>query len=66
MVNSVSLAIAALKEIYRIISEMSVEEAYRYIRSGVLKYYSSVLYSEDVIEGSLAFVEKRDSVWKGR
>lgn len=51
LVNSAPLAIAALKEIYRTTSEMPVEEAYRYIRSGVLKHYPSVLHSEDAIEG---------------
>ncbi len=34
---------------------MPVEEAYRYIRSGVLKHYPSVLHSEDAVEGPLAF-----------
>lgn len=52
LVNSAPLAIAALKEIYRTTSEMPVEEAYRYIRSGVLKHYPSVLHSEDAIEGA--------------
>ncbi len=67
LVNSAPLAIAALKEIYRTTSEMPVEEAYRYIRSGVLKHYPSVLHSEDAIEGSRwRFAEKRDPVWKGR
>ena len=66
LVNSAPLAIAALKEIYRTTSEMPVEEAYRYIRSGVLKHYPSVLHSEDAIEGPLAFAEKRRPNWSGQ
>lgn len=57
LVNSAPLAIAALKEIYRATSEMPVEEGYRYIRSGVLKHYPSVLHSEDALEGPQAFAE---------
>ncbi|MBO2558537.1 crotonobetainyl-CoA hydratase [Shewanella algae] len=64
--QSAPLAIAAMKEVYRTTSEMPVEEAYRFIRSGQLKHYPSVLHSEDALEGPQAFAEKRDPVWKGK
>lgn len=59
------LAVAAIKEIYRETGELSVEEGYRYARSGKLKHYPSVLHSQDAREGPQAFAEKRDPVWKG-
>lgn len=66
LIHSAPLAIAALKEICRATGEMSIEEGYRYIRSGALKHYPAVLHSEDAIEGPQAFAGKRDPVWKGR
>lgn len=60
------LAIAAIKEIYRVTCELSVEDGYRHIRAGGLKHYPSVLHSEDALEGPLAFSQKRDPIWKGK
>ena len=66
LIKSAPLAIAALKEICRATGEMSVEEGYRYLRSGALKHYPAVLHSDDALEGPQAFAEKREPVWKGR
>ena len=63
--NSAPLAVAALKEIYRATSELSIEEGYKLMRSGVLKHYQA-FYIQKMPEGPLAFAEKRAPEWKGR
>lgn len=66
IVNSAPLAVAALKEIYRATAELSVEDGYRLMRSGVLRHFPAVLHSADATEGPLAFTEKRAPRWQGR
>ncbi len=66
IVLSAPLAVAAVKEIYRETSELTIEEGFRHIRSGALRHYPAVLHSEDALEGPLAFAEKREPQWKGK
>ncbi|WP_058912277.1 crotonobetainyl-CoA hydratase [Entomohabitans teleogrylli] len=66
IITSAPLAVAALKEIVRATAELSIEEGYRLMRSGVLRHYPGVLHSEDATEGPLAFAGKREPQWKSR
>jgi crotonobetainyl-CoA hydratase len=66
IVASAPLSLAAIKEICRETSNMTIAQGYRYIRSGVLENYPSVLHSEDALEGPVAFAQKRDPFWQGK
>jgi len=66
IVDSAPLAVAALKEICRATGDISIEEGYQLMRSGILRHYPAVLHSEDAAEGPLAFAEKRAPQWQGR
>ncbi|MFT5707462.1 MAG: crotonobetainyl-CoA hydratase, partial [Oceanospirillaceae bacterium] len=52
IVANAPLSIAAVKEIVRTTSEMTVAQGYAHIRSGGLKNYPKVLHSEDAQEGN--------------
>lgn len=60
------LAVAATRAIVAATEQMSAEEGYRHMRSGAIPAYKAMLASEDSLEGSRAFAEGRDPVWKGR
>jgi crotonobetainyl-CoA hydratase len=64
--RSAPLAVAAIKEILRQTSALSVEEGFRRMRTGDLPSYRAMLASEDAMEGPRAFVDRRPPRWRGR
>lgn len=64
--DAAPLAVAAVKEVTDATEHLSIVEAYATLRSGELTAYQRMLASEDVVEGSRAFAEKRRPVWRAR
>lgn len=60
------LALRAIKEVTAAVETTSVEDGFDLMRSGQLFGYRSMLDSQDALEGSKAFAEKRDPMWLGR
>jgi crotonobetainyl-CoA hydratase len=60
------LSIKAIKEITRNTTSLTVEEGFALLKSGTLHHYETFLNSEDIHEGTRAFNEKREPVWKGK
>lgn len=64
--DNAPLAIAATRAIVAATEFLPVEEGFRVMRSGAIPAYQAMLASEDSLEGSRAFTEGREPVWKGR
>lgn len=60
------LAIAAILELLRRTSDLSVTDGLALMRSGEVATYEAMLRSEDAQEGPRAFVEKREPRWTGQ
>lgn len=60
------LAVRAVKAILNETDGMSTEQAFKHLAAGKVTAHQAMLRSEDAKEGSIAFVEKRLPVWRGR
>lgn len=60
------LSTKAIKEIVRETLSLTVEEGFALMKSETLHHYETFLNSEDIHEGTRAFNEKREPVWKGK
>jgi len=65
ILKAAPLSIAAVKEVSRVTSSLSLAESYERLRSGKIKIYTKMLHSEDAQEGPRAFAEKREPKWRG-
>ena len=57
-------SIRAVKQAHRLTRDMTVEEAYRALRSGGVPAYDRLRASKDYWEGAAAFSEKRPPKWE--
>lgn len=60
------LAVAAVKEVARATEAVSVRDGFAVMRGEGMTVYRAMLDSEDAVEGSRAFAEKREPQWRGR
>jgi crotonobetainyl-CoA hydratase len=65
IVEAAPLSVMAIKAVLARTQGLSVEEAYRVMRSGIAAY-DRMRNSTDYFEGAKAFSEKRAPVWSGR
>jgi crotonobetainyl-CoA hydratase len=55
----------AIKETLRETEDLKIQDAFDLVNSGRLPTVKTLYESDDFIEGSRAFLEKRDPVWRG-
>ncbi|MGI9480720.1 MAG: carnitinyl-CoA dehydratase [Hyphomicrobiales bacterium] len=60
------LVYAAIKEVDRETSHISIAQAFDMVTNRKLKSIDTLYASDDQLEGARAFAEKRDPVWKGK
>ena len=66
LLRAAPLSLAAVKEAVYLTEKLSFEESCAALRSKSWPAFMKMLESEDAREGPIAFVEKREPVWKGK
>jgi crotonobetainyl-CoA hydratase len=60
------LVFACIKETVRMTENVTTQEAFNMLHNSQIPAVRTLYDSDDQLEGSRAFAEKRDPVWKGR